>query len=183
MITKVQKWGNSLAVRIPRSTARDTHLGLGAEVDVVSEDGRIVMAPVRLKRIRLDDLLKGLTGDKECDGATPVAAYCPKRGDLVWLGPEVQEGEGETGRRAALVITPISYHRKCGRALCCLVVSRATGGPFETEIPAGCGVPGAVAADLVERVDWRTLPISFGGELPDEAVKEVLHKLAALTAM
>ena len=61
MITTVQKWGNSLAVRIPRSVAEDTHLGSGRAVDVAVREGRIVIAPVPRRRFRLDDLLKGVT--------------------------------------------------------------------------------------------------------------------------
>jgi len=61
MITKVQKWGNSLAVRIPRSVAQDTHLSSGNSVDVAVQDGRIVIAPARRPRFRLDELLKGVT--------------------------------------------------------------------------------------------------------------------------
>ena len=61
MITKVQKWGNSLAVRIPRSVAQDTHLSSGNSVDMAVQDGRIVIAPARRPRFRLDELLKGVT--------------------------------------------------------------------------------------------------------------------------
>jgi antitoxin MazE len=61
MITKVQKWGNSLAVRIPRSVAQDTHLSSGNSVDVAVQDGQIVIAPARRPRFRLDELLKGIT--------------------------------------------------------------------------------------------------------------------------
>lgn len=61
MITKVQKWGNSLAVRIPRAVAEDTRLGSGKAVEVTVRDGRIVIAPAHRQHFRLDDLLKGVT--------------------------------------------------------------------------------------------------------------------------
>jgi antitoxin MazE len=61
MITKIQKWGNSLAVRIPRSVALDTHLASGNAVDVAVQDGRIVIVPARRPRPRLEDLLRGVT--------------------------------------------------------------------------------------------------------------------------
>ena len=34
MITTVQKWGNSLGVRIPKPLAEDTRLHEGSQVDV-----------------------------------------------------------------------------------------------------------------------------------------------------
>lgn len=61
MITKIQKWGNSLAVRIPRSVAQDTHLSSGKAVNMAVQDGRIVIAPMLRPRFRLHELLKGVT--------------------------------------------------------------------------------------------------------------------------
>ncbi|OGV63034.1 MAG: hypothetical protein A2283_14940 [Lentisphaerae bacterium RIFOXYA12_FULL_48_11] len=61
MITKVQKWGNSLAVRIPRSVVEDTQLKPGEAVNMASHDGQIVIAAVRQQRFKLNDLLKGIT--------------------------------------------------------------------------------------------------------------------------
>lgn len=61
MITKVQKWGNSLAVRIPRSVAEDTQLSSGKTVNLAVRDGQIVIAPTRQRRFKLNDLLRGVT--------------------------------------------------------------------------------------------------------------------------
>lgn len=75
MITKIQKWGNSLAVRIPRSVAQDTNLSSGNSVDVAVRDGQIVIAPARRRRFRLDELLKGVTAQNrhsECDSGGAV---------------------------------------------------------------------------------------------------------------
>ena len=63
MITKVQKWGNSLAVRIPRSVVRETQLSSGGTVDLSVHEGSIVIAPSRRRRYKLADLLKGVTKD------------------------------------------------------------------------------------------------------------------------
>ena len=75
MITKIQKWGNSLAVRIPRSVAQDTHLSSGNAVDVAAQDGQIVIVPARRPRFSLDGLLKGVTAlnrHTESDTGTAV---------------------------------------------------------------------------------------------------------------
>jgi antitoxin MazE len=74
MITKVQKWGNSLAVRIPRSVAQDTALSSGKAVDVAVQDGRIVIVPAPQRRFCLDDLLKGITArNRHAEIATGAA--------------------------------------------------------------------------------------------------------------
>jgi antitoxin MazE len=57
MKTAVQRWGNSLAVRIPRSFALETRLGNGTEVDLQLKSGTLVISPVRRRRYRLEALL------------------------------------------------------------------------------------------------------------------------------
>lgn len=60
MKVKVAKWGNSLAVRLPKVVAEDLGLAPGREVDLVQEGTRLTMetAPKRsIPRYRLEDLL------------------------------------------------------------------------------------------------------------------------------
>ncbi|MFN2509292.1 MAG: AbrB/MazE/SpoVT family DNA-binding domain-containing protein, partial [Chthoniobacterales bacterium] len=45
MKTVLQKWGNSLALRIPRTVAAEIAVGAGHAVDVQVNKGRIVVAP------------------------------------------------------------------------------------------------------------------------------------------
>ena len=61
MRIRVQKWGNSLALRIPKSFATETALDSGAEVDLTLEDGRLVITPLSEPRYSLSDLLAGVT--------------------------------------------------------------------------------------------------------------------------
>jgi antitoxin MazE len=57
MRTAVQRWGNSLAIRIPRAFAQETRLGDGTEVDLQLKAGTLVIRAVRARRYRLSDLL------------------------------------------------------------------------------------------------------------------------------
>ena len=58
MHTKVQKWGNSLALRIPRSFAAEAQVEEGSTVDISVENGTLQVRPVRARRYALQDLLK-----------------------------------------------------------------------------------------------------------------------------
>ena len=60
MLTTIQRWGNSLAVRIPKPFALQTDLGENSEVDISLEGDRIVVSPAP-KEWKLDDLLVGIT--------------------------------------------------------------------------------------------------------------------------
>jgi antitoxin MazE len=63
MQTRVQKWGNSLGVRIPRSLAEQIGLGAGTEVSLSAKDGELVVKPALPKRLNLEDLLAGVTDE------------------------------------------------------------------------------------------------------------------------
>jgi antitoxin MazE len=60
MITTIQRWGNSLAVRIPKPFALQTAIEENSEVDI-SVDGNRIVVSVPRKEWRLDDLLAGIT--------------------------------------------------------------------------------------------------------------------------
>ena len=61
MTTMIQKWGNSLAVRIPKTLARDSHLGNGSVVNLSVRGGKIIVEPAPKAKYQLDALLKGVS--------------------------------------------------------------------------------------------------------------------------
>ena len=61
MKTHVQKWGNSLAVRIPKPYALEIGLDKNIIVDVSVSDGRIVLEPVAEPKYTLAQLLAQIT--------------------------------------------------------------------------------------------------------------------------
>lgn len=67
MRVQVQKWGNSLALRIPKSFASETDLSSGSAVDLTIEDGRLVVTPLTKPRYTLDELLARVTPENRHD--------------------------------------------------------------------------------------------------------------------
>lgn len=57
----VRRWGNSLAVRIPKVIAAETGLREGSVVELGLVDRKIVLVPVRVHQYRLEDLLAGIS--------------------------------------------------------------------------------------------------------------------------
>jgi antitoxin MazE len=60
MLTKVQKWGNSLALRIPKAFALDAQLENDSVVEVSLVDGQIVIKPIVAPAWTLEQLLSGV---------------------------------------------------------------------------------------------------------------------------
>lgn len=61
MEAKVQRWGNSLGLRIPKAFAEDLSLKPGAPVQIRVEDGRLVVSPTGRPKFTLAELLRGVT--------------------------------------------------------------------------------------------------------------------------
>lgn len=75
MKVKVQKWGNSLAVRIPKSFAVQTQIEQDAVVNISVDKGKIIMMPEKKPEYTLDDLLQGVSKKNlhgETDSGMPV---------------------------------------------------------------------------------------------------------------
>lgn len=60
MKTHVQKWGNSLAMRIPGVFAADMHIQNNSAVEMTLQKGRLIVRPVRKRKWTLDRLLEGI---------------------------------------------------------------------------------------------------------------------------
>ena len=61
MLAKVQKWGNSLSLRIPKAFAAEVAVEEGSTVDISVGDGEIIVKPVRARRFQLQELLSEVT--------------------------------------------------------------------------------------------------------------------------
>jgi len=63
MKTRVQKWGNSLALRIPKTFATEAGLRANTAVELSLVEGALVIQPVTAQPPTLDELLRGVTED------------------------------------------------------------------------------------------------------------------------
>lgn len=57
-MARVQKWGNSLAVRIPVAIAGQLAVSDGSQVDMIVREGELVLRPKRTPTLSLGELLK-----------------------------------------------------------------------------------------------------------------------------
>jgi antitoxin MazE len=75
MQTKIKKWGNSLALRIPKSFALNANLRQDELVDISIDKEKIIITPIGEKEYSLDELLEGVSEDNlhgEFDTGVPV---------------------------------------------------------------------------------------------------------------
>jgi antitoxin MazE len=78
--TKVQKWGNSLALRIPKAFATEVGLSNETAVEISVKDRKIVVVPLARSAWTLEQLLKGVT-KKNIHAETDTG---PAQGNEAW---------------------------------------------------------------------------------------------------
>lgn len=61
MYATIQKWGNSLAVRIPETFARRNRIRRGDRVSLTFENGYVVARPAKRRKYTLEELLSKIT--------------------------------------------------------------------------------------------------------------------------
>ena len=75
METRIGKWGNSLALRIPRSVAVQTGITLNAAVELTPRGEQLVVSVLKRRDQELDDLLSGVSEENvhgETETGPPV---------------------------------------------------------------------------------------------------------------
>jgi len=63
----IQKWGNSLAIRIPKNLALDSNIEHGSVVEMSIEKGKIVLKPIKRNTDKLNQLLEKITKENTHD--------------------------------------------------------------------------------------------------------------------
>lgn len=75
MLAKVSKWGNSLAIRIPKALAEEAGLELGAQVEFFAENGHLRIVAIEEPHYKLEELVAQITPEnrhEEWDTGPPV---------------------------------------------------------------------------------------------------------------
>ncbi len=54
MLSRVQKWGNSQGIRIPKNLLEHSRIKVGEEVDITVHEGKIIVEPVNKIRGKYD---------------------------------------------------------------------------------------------------------------------------------
>lgn len=80
MKTRVQKWGNSLALRIPKSFATEIGLDPNSPVEMSLRNGKLVVVPSEKPKFTLKQLLARVTKENLHDEVDTG----PAAGGEVW---------------------------------------------------------------------------------------------------
>jgi mRNA interferase MazF len=108
----------------------------------------------------------------------------PEAGDLIWTDFDPRIGRGQSGRRPALVVSPLTFWLASGLAIVCPITSRIR--PFGTSVvlPEGLPVSGEVLTSHVRSIDTQARPAGYAGAtVPLAILEDVRAKLALLIGL
>lgn len=105
-------------------------------------------------------------------------AYVPDAGDIVWINFDPQAGHEQAGHRPAAVLSSAAYNAKTSLMVCCPMTTQIKNYPFEVVI-AGSS-PGAVLADQIKSLDWRTRRAKRKGAVSASELADIRAKIRAL---
>ena len=108
-----------------------------------------------------------------------MAAYVPRKGDLVALTFDPQSGREQRGRRPALVVSNDLFNKHTGLCIACPITNTRRDYPFHVAIPEGRDVTGFVMVEQVKSIDFRARKAQRIGTAPAQVLEETLSILDA----
>ena len=78
MRTRVQRWGNSLALRIPKAFATEAGLGDHSAVELTVSDGKLVVTRATERQFTLEQLVDAISPEN-------------RHGEIYWGSPVGKE--------------------------------------------------------------------------------------------
>ena len=110
-----------------------------------------------------------------------MSVYEPEAGDLVWTDFDPQLGREQSGRRPALVLSPVAFWRATAFAFLAPITSRVR--PFLSSIvlPDGLRISGEVMLGQTRSIDTLARPILYSGNrIGVDLLADARTKLALL---
>ncbi len=108
-----------------------------------------------------------------------MAAFVPRKGDIIALSFDPQSGHEQRGRRPALVVSHFLFNKHTGLCIACPITNTNRNSPFHVEIPEGEGVTGFVMVEQVKSIDFRARAAKRIGKASSGLLEEVLSILDA----
>jgi antitoxin MazE len=84
MITQFRKWGNSLAVRIPKPLADAVKASDGRRAEIIVENGTLVLRPIAKAPLKSRYTLRQLLRGMAPDNVPQDVDWGPRRDNEVW---------------------------------------------------------------------------------------------------
>lgn len=103
--------------------------------------------------------------------------YRPKQGDIVMMNFNPQAGHEQGGRRPALIISNVSFHRYTRMAIVCPITSQLKEYPMHVKLDERTQTTGEILCEHVKSLDYQARGAAFVESLPPDLLEEVLDRV------
>ncbi|MCX5497084.1 type II toxin-antitoxin system PemK/MazF family toxin [Kaistia dalseonensis] len=104
-------------------------------------------------------------------------------GDLVWAEFSPNRGTERSGRRPALILTPLAYNIAAGRSIVCPVSTTRGDWNWNLPLPDHLLTRGVVLIDQIRFVHNESRLFGFLERVPDSFMADVRARLAPLLGL
>jgi mRNA interferase MazF len=112
------------------------------------------------------------------------STYSPKAGDIIWTDFDPRVGREQSGRRPALVLSPVEFFRASAFAIVCPITSKIKNFGSSVLLPTDFEIQGEILTSHVRSIDTIARPIKYAGVFVSKAIlSEVRAKLAILSGI
>jgi len=82
MLSRIQKWGNSQGIRIPKNILENSHIVIGEEINIIAQNGKIIVESTNKIHGRYD--IKTLASKMPEDYEAEEEDWCKPTGREEW---------------------------------------------------------------------------------------------------
>ncbi len=110
-----------------------------------------------------------------------MSVYEPEAGDIVWTDFNPQLGREQSGRRPALIVSPMAFWRATRFVFLAPITSRIRPFPSSAVLPPESRISGEIMLSQMRSIDTLARPIIYAGERIDaNLLNEARAKLSVL---
>lgn len=106
-----------------------------------------------------------------------MSTYQPKQGDIVLMNFNPQAGHEQGGRRPALVISNVSFHRYTHMAIVCPITSKTKDYPMHVPLDGRTRTQGEILCEHVTSLDYQARGAVCVETLPEDLLQDVLERV------
>ena len=106
--------------------------------------------------------------------------YNPKQGDIISLDFDPQTGHEQRGRRSALVVSNIQFHKRTNLAFVCPITNSISKFPMHIKLDNRTSITGEIMCEQAKCLDIKARNASFIESVPEDILEKAIDIVCAI---
>ena len=180
IVSKIQKWGNSQGIRIPKHILESINWSENEEILITTKDNQIIIKKLnKEKRKNIKELFKNYKGNYEKIDVdfrkSRRERNMVKQGDIVKVNFNPQKGHEQAGYRPALVISNNSFNKITKLCILCPITNTKNKFPLHIELDSRTITTGAILCEHIKTLDLEARDFKFIEKVPEDILASAIN--------